>query len=693
MMAPRSDHLALTQRGLGRLRPARPTLPGAWTLVALAGLLALAGCTNDPYPDIERGRKVLYSSFIEPPKTLDPAVAYTTAEHVITGNVYDTLLEYHYLARPYRLIPGLATAVPELTPAADGRQSYRFQIRRGIFFHADPCFAPGARATREVVAADFAFGLARVADPAVNSPVASSFADILDFAAFGKRLAALRRDSAEFARLPAHEQYRRAGGIDGVIVHGDRELEIVLAAPNAQLLYWFAMPFTTPVAREAVAYYDGREGRANFADVAVGTGPFRLADYAKQYHFVLVRNSNWYGMLAENADAPGVVFPSGIDREDVVEGRIDPSYAGRRMPFIERVNFARERENIPRFNKFIEGYYDDGGIVKESFDAVVQGERLSPEMRAKGMRLDKTVEPSIHYVGFNMDDPVVGTRGGERGRKLRQAMSLAVDSQQFLELFLNGRGVEAQSPLPPGLFGYDARYQNPYRHVDLPRARRLLAEAGYPDGVDAGGQRLRLSFDTSATTASANLQFEFLARSWRQLGIDVDINATTYNQFQDKIRRGAYQIFIWGWLADFPDPENFLFLLGCRNARSRSGGPNTANFCDAEYDALYGQMKDLPNDGERAALIRRMLAILERERPWIELYHEEDFTLSHAWLINSKPMGISYPAYKYRDVSPEVRTRLQAQWNAPVRWPAYVLVIAIIALMLPAVRTYYRERL
>src|SRR5262249_30842583 len=192
---------------------------GISILAALAASMAAAGCTNNPYPQADRDKKVLYSSFHEAPKTLDPAVAYTTAEHVITGNVYDTLLEYHYLARPYRLIPGLATAVPELTSAADGRQSYRFQIRRGIFFHADPCFAPGARATREVVAADFAFGLARVADPAVNSPVASSFADILGFAAFGKRLATLRKESADFARLPAHEQYRRAGGIEGVIVH------------------------------------------------------------------------------------------------------------------------------------------------------------------------------------------------------------------------------------------------------------------------------------------------------------------------------------------------------------------------------------------------------------------------------------------------------------------------------------------
>jgi ABC-type oligopeptide transport system substrate-binding subunit len=222
----------------------------------------------------------------------------------------------------------------------------------------------------------------------------------------------------------------------------------------------------------------------------------------------------------------------------------------------------------------------------------------------------------------------------------------------------------------------------------------VLAEAGYRNGIDpATGARLRLSFDTSATTASAGLQFEFLANAWRQIGLDVDINATTYNQFQDKVRRGAYQIFSWGWLADFPDPENFLFLLECGAARSKSGGPNTANFCNPEFDRLYAEMKNLPSDQHRADLIGRMLAILERERPWIELYHQEDFVLSHPWLVNSKPMGISYPAYKYRDVRPELRAKLQAEWNKPVRWPLYLVLIVIVAVTVPAVRTYYRERL
>ncbi|MDX2201880.1 MAG: ABC transporter substrate-binding protein [Hyphomicrobiaceae bacterium] len=664
-------------------------------IAVLAAALAAAGCTNDPYPAADKGRKVLYSSFGEVPKTLDPAVSYTTSEHVITGNVYDTLLEYHYLERPFKLVPGLAEAVPEPEALPDGGQRYRFRIRRGVRFHEDPCFdraRPGQR-TREVTAQDFAFQFARLADPAINSPVASSFVQLKGFQDFAKRLAELRRADAAFARLPAQEQYAKAGGIAGVATPTARDLEIVLSEPNAQILYWFAMAFTTPVPWEAVAYYDGREGRANFADQAVGTGPFRLAVYDKQLRYVLERNPGWYGLNPDAADAPGAVFPTAIDAADVAAKRIDPAYAGRRMPFLDRVNFTREREGIPRFNKFLQGYYDDGGIIKESFDAIMQGDRLSPAMAARGMRLDREVEPTIYYIGFNMNDPVLGTKGGEGSRKLRQAMSLAVSTETFLQLFLNGRGVPAQSPLPPGLFGYDARYRNPFRQPDMAKARALLAEAGYANGIDPATRApLRLTFDIGNTSAQSLLETEFLVSAWRSLGLNVEIAATTYNQFQDKVRRGAYQIFRWGWVADYPDPENFLFLLECSNAQAKSNGPNTANFCNEGFDSRYKAMKDIPNSETRARLVKEMLAITETERPWIELFHVEDFTLSHAWLVNSKPMGLSYPAYKYRDVDPAMRERLIAQWNEPVRWPLALLIIGVIALVVPAVRTYYRER-
>ena len=660
--------------------------------IVLAATL-IAACSNNPYPDADQDAKVLYTSFREAPRTLDPAVAYTSTAHHITANVFDTALEYHFRKRPYELIPGLMVSVPSAQVWEDGRIAYRFTLREGIRFHADECFVryhgQGQR-TRAVVASDFAFALMRLADPAVNSPIRSSLFAINDFKSFGGRLASMRKQDESFAGLPVHEQYAMAGGIDGVLVHAAGAFEIALDQPDAQILYWFALPFTTPTAWEAVAYYDGNEGRDRFADHPVGTGPFRLAVYDKQYRFVLAANEDWYGLKSA---APGSIFPGEGEAQDIASGVIEAASVGKPLPFLKRVEFRRERESIPRFNKFLQGYYDAGDIVKESFDTVVQNDRLSPEMADLGMKLEKAAEPTVYYIGFNMDDPVVGRAGGDRSRKLRQAMSLAIDAERYLKLFTNGRGVPAQSVLPPGLFGHDAGYRNPYRQPDLERAAALLAEAGYANGIDAEtGAPLKLTFDTGNTTSQAKLQYQFHINAWRKLGLDVQLAVTNYNQFQAKVRRGAYQIFTWGWIADYPDPENFLFLLESSKARSESEGPNTANFKNAAYDRLFRAMEDMSNTEERRRLIVQMLEILERERPWIELYFRENYSLSHAWLKNTKPFGLTYPTYKYVDIDPVKRADLRRGWNAPVTWPLYALALLVIVLVAPGFATFYRER-
>ena len=164
-------------------------------------------------------------------------------------------------------------------------------------------------------------------------------------------------------------------------------------------------------------------------------------------------------------------------------------------------------------------------------------DELSPEMAARGMRLDKSVGPAVYYLGFNMDDPVVGHPGGESARKLRQAMSLVIDVREYTRLFLNNRGVPAQSPVPPGLYGYDPEYVNPYRTLDPERARELLVEAGYAAGIDSKTSRpLEISFDTPDTSSAGQLRFGFWVDAWRSIGLDVQIKATNYNQFQEKMR-------------------------------------------------------------------------------------------------------------------------------------------------------------
>jgi ABC-type transport system substrate-binding protein len=486
----------------------------------------------------------------------------------------------------------------------------------------------------------------------------------------------MREQDAALAEKPPHEQYAAAGAMPGVRVVSATELEILLTAPHPQLLYWFAMPFTAPVPWEALALYDGEEGRDAFADHPVGTGAFRLARYDKRSRIVLERNPNWYGIRHPEWRAPGAIDP----------------VSGRPLPFLDALEMRLDKEDIPAFTKFLQGYYDVSGIIEESFDRIVKDEHLSPDMAARGMQLETAVIPSIYYLGFNMDDAVVGAAAGKRGRALRQAMSLAIDSREFMRIFQNNRGVPAESPLPPGLFGYDAAYLNPFRQVDLERAAALLREAGYPGGIDpATGRPLHLTFDTQDTSSRGLLRYQYFAGAWRRLGLDVEIVATTYNQFQEKVRRGAYQLFMWGWVADYPDPENFLFLLWSGAARSK-GGPNTANFADPRYDRLFLEMRDLPDDARRLELIHQMRDLLQEECPWIELFHLESYALIQGWMENVKPTGLSIPTVKYVDVDTAMRTRLRAEWNRPVRWPLAVLVVLAVAVMIPAVRTYRRER-
>ena len=667
-------------------------------LAILAFLIVGVACTNDPYPGADQTRKILYRSFSEAPKSLDPAVAYNVSAYRITGNVYDTLIEYHYLKRPYVLIPGLATSVPKPERLADGRTAYTFRLRKGLLFQNDPSFAlnGGGARTREVVAADVAFELMRLADPRIASPIVNKFASVAGFAAFGKRLSALRKADPAFAKLPAHRQYARAGGVRGIQTPDRYTLRLVLDQPDPQIIYWFALPFTTPVPWEAVQYYDGSDGRPQFRDHPVGTGPYRLALYKKQYKMVLERNANWYGLRNPEWKAPGATYPSQGEKGDRERGLLDPAYVGRPLAFIERIEFRRDKESIPRFNKFLQGYYDGAGVIKESFSQVIQNDALSPDMVRRGIRLEKSVEASTFYVSFNLLDPVVGgvgPAGKIRARKLRQAMSLAIDAPELLRVFYNGRGVPAHSPIPPSIFGHEKSYRNPYRKLDLPRARALLAEAGYARGIDPRtGQPLKLGFDTGNTSAQARLFYRFFVNAWRRIGLDVEVRATTYNQFLQKQKDGAYQMTFAGWVADFPDPENFFFLFETSNGRKVSGGPNYANFSNPRYDALYKRMRELPNGPARLEVTREMIAILERERPWIEIYHGESYTLAHAWVKNLKAFGLFDFAVKYRDIEPRRRALARTAWNQPVMWPLWVLIALAVGFVVPGVITFFRER-
>jgi len=324
-------------------------------------------------------------------------------------------------------------------------------------------------------------------------------------------------------------------------------------------------------------------------------------------------------------------------------------------------------------------------------------------MQQKGIRLETAVQTSTFYMGFNMLDPVVGGES-QRARLLRRAISIAVDYEDYISIFANGRGIAAQGAIPPGIFGHIEGKEgiNPYvyewrngraERKAVNEAKRLLVKAGYPNGRDARtGKPLLIHLDVTGGGPEDKANFDWLRKQFRKIDLELVIRNTDYNRFQEKMRKGTSQIFMWGWNADYPDPENFMFLLYGPNAKAVSGGENAANYQNPEFDALFERMKSMGNGPERQALIDQMLEILRRDAPWAWGYHPKAFSLHHAWLHNVKPNLMANNTLKYRRIDPALRSSMQAQWNRPVRWPLLLFAAMLLLVMLPAWIGYQRRQ-
>ena len=709
----------------------------------LSLLFLLAACSseqNDPYPASERGENILYSAFTERPKHLDPVQSYSEDEATFTAQIYEPPLQYHYLKRPYTLIPATAEAVPEpryfdaagrkLPVNAPASQiafsDYEIRIRPGIRYQPHPAFALDAggaplyadlnrqklrgieriadfahTGTRELTADDYIYEIKRLAHPRLNSPLFSTMSErIVGLKELGEQLR---------AEATAHPEYwldLDRFALEGVTRVDRYTYRIRLHGKYPQFVYWLAMPFFAPVPREADRFYAQpgmAEKNLTLDWYPVGTGAYMLSENDPNSRMVMQRNPNFHGET----------YPCAGEAADRAGGLL--ADCGQPLPRIDKVVFSREKESIPYWNKFLQGYYDSSGISSDSFDQAVRfgagGDvELTDDMKERGIRLLASVRASTFYMGFNMLDPVVGGKDGvgeERARKLRQALSIAVDQEEFISIFLNGRGIPAMGPLPPGIFGYGQGEAaiNPvvYDWVDgqarrkpVAEARKLLAEAGWPDGRDAQtGEPLVLNLDTVPGGMGNKSTLDWLTRQFAKLDIQLVVRSTDSNRFQEKVRKGAVQMFFLGWNADYPDPENFFFLLAGSESKVAHGGENAANYGNAEFDRLFAEMKNMesagPNAAHRAALIARMNRLVQHDAPWIFGYHPKSYTLSHSWLHSRKPMGVGNNALKYQRLDVAERERRRAEWNKPVLWPLVGLLAALGVALLAAVLAYRRR--
>jgi ABC-type transport system substrate-binding protein len=705
----------------------------ALSLFAVAALL-LAGCGNvwnDPYPAADAGRNILYTAFTDRPKHLDPAQSYAEDEAAFTAQIYEPPLQYHYLKRPYQLVPATVEAVPvpryvdeqgrELPPEAPperiAESIYELKLKPGIRFQPHPAFAPESygqaenlakieisrarsiadfshTGTRELTADDYIYQIKRLAHPKLHSPIFGMMADkIVGLKELGDTLGKAAKDLPKDGWLDLD-----AYPLSGVEKVDALTWRIRIKGKYPQFAYWLAMPFFAPVPREVDRFY-ARPGMAEKNLTLdwwpVGTGPFMLTENDPNRRMVLSRNPNFRGET----------YPCEGEAGDREAGLL--ADCGKPLPLLEQAVFTREKEAIPYWNKFLQGYYDASGISSDSFDQAVRvnvgGDvALTDEMQEKGIRLLTSVKSSIFYMGFNMQDPLVGGLG-ERALKLRQAISIAIDQEEFISIFQNGRGIAAQSPLPPGIFGYEAGEAGlnttVYDWVDgkpkrkpVEAAKKLMQEAGYPNGRDAkSGEPLVVNLDTTGGGMGEKSRLDWLTRQFAKIDVQLVVRSTDFNRFQDKVRKGNVQLFYFGWNADYPDPENFFFLLDGHEAKVPHGGENAANYANPEFDALFGRMKNMDNTPERLQIVRRMNAILHHDAPWVFGLHPKSYTLSHRWLSNRKPNDVANNTLKYQRIDAAARAAARQAWNAPVLWPLAVGFVVLLAAVLPAWIGYRRR--
>ncbi len=683
---------------------------------------------NQPYPDRDADRNILYSSFEARPKHLDPARSYSSNEITFTGQIYEPPFQYHYLKRPYALIPLAATAVPQPTYLdADGEavpdgpgvafSVYEIRIQPGIRYQPHPAFARDAggrlryhdlsaealsrittladfaqTGTRELTADDYVYEIKRLAHPKIQSPI---YGFMAEYIVGLKELAAALQTAAASPEAVLDLNAFPLAGVQAVDRYTYR---IRVVGKYPQFIYWLAMPFFAPIPHEADRFYAQPgliEKNITLDWYPVGTGPYMLTVNDPNRKMAMVRNPNFHGET----------YPTEGEATDGPDGLL--ADAGRPLPLIDQVIFSLEKEDIPVWNKFLQGYYDASGVSSDGFDQVVKigagGEAdLTDEMKERGIRLRTGTATSTFYTGFNMLDPVVGGYT-EPARKLRQAIAMAIDEEESISIFANGRGIAMQGPIPPGIFGfvegeaglnrvvYDWVDGRPRRKT-IEQARRLLSEAGYPDGRDAKtGAPLVLHFDTAGTGPEAKASLDWLRKQFEKLHISLVIRGTDYNRFQDKMSKGMSQIFQWGWNADYPDPENFLFLLYGPNAKAGKNGENAANYANPEFDRLFEQMKDLENGPERQTLIDRMVAIVRHDAPWASGWHPKQFSLYHAWYGNVKPNLMANNTLKYVKVDPRLRTARRIAWNRP-RWGPVALIAGLLAAAAAPAVSVYRRR-
>lgn len=575
-----------------------------WMVASLSIFLIFSGCAkkhdvNEKVLNLVSGAEI---------KGFDPIMADDLYSGREISKIYEGLLQYHWLKLPYELMPNLAESMP--TVSKDGK-TYTFKLRQGVKFQDDAAF-PGGKG-REVEAKDFVYSIKRLAD----SHNQATGWWILD----GK-LAGLNEWREKNAKLPVTNYDEE---VEGIKVIDKYTFQFKLAKTFPQFLYSLAMPFTFVVAREVVEKY-GKQ----FINHPVGTGPFILPLFDQGKKITYVKNPTFREKF----------YPSEASEE--FKGLLGD--AGKRLPLVDKVIVNIMTEPQPAWLKLNKGEVDYYSVPKDNFATAIKDNKLTPELEAKGLLLEISPQLDVTYTGFNYENKLF------HNVKLRRAMYLAYDEEKANALFQNNTAFPAQSIIPPGIAGNDKNYKNPYKGLKLEEAKKMLAEAGYPNGK--GLPEIR--YDYSESTPSRQMA-EYLQKQMEQIGVKIKLSGTPWPEFQAKIKKKSTEMFGLAWMADYPDAENFLQLFYGPN---KSPGANGTNYDNPQFNKEFEAAVQMQDSPERTARYMKLNKFLAEEVVSLFSAHRQSYTLKQGWIKNYHFSDLHHDFVQYLGVDTAKKAEL-----------------------------------
>ncbi|MCE7878065.1 MAG: hypothetical protein DYH14_12250 [Betaproteobacteria bacterium PRO3] len=581
-------------------------------LVAAAAFAAVPALHAQGEPE-----KVLRAVFPVAETGFDPQAAGDIYSNAINRVIFDTPYTYDYLARPHKLVPNTAVALPEVS---DGGRVWTIRIKPGIYFADDPAFN-GKK--RELTAQDYVYSWKRVMDPRIRSNSMQMF----DGRFVGMdALVAPAREGGKF-------DYDKA--IAGLKAVDRYTIRLELHFPDTELLANLTTTAASAVAREVIEKYADGAGWA--MSNPVGTGPYRLREWRRGQKIVLEANPGFRD----------VRFP---DSSDPADRAIVAKYRGRRLPLVPRVEVAIIEESTPRLLAFEQGQLDYAAVPNDLvWNVLDPPAKVKPRLAERGIALSRGVQPAITYTYFNMEDPVVGGYAPDKVA-LRRAFSLGYDVDAEIRIIRQGQAMPATQVIPPTVTGHDPSLDG-RKAYDPAAAKALLDRFGYRD-VDGDGFRelpdgkplvLKLA---SAPSAIDRQYDELRQKSANAIGLKVEFVKQKWPDLLKAARLGQIQMFTLGNINTTPEGFGFLGLLYGPN----SGFSNLARFRLPEFDKLYEEARALPNGPERERVMQRMNELVSAYAPWNITVFRYENVLTQPWLGAYKYSGFTQHPFPYLDV-------------------------------------------